>query len=36
MFFAEVLGFWILVGVGFYGWRRRTQRKEVRVPRVLP
>ncbi len=28
MFFAEVLGFWLVVGVGFFGWRRLANGKE--------
>ncbi len=36
MLFAEVLGFWLLVGMAFFGWRRLANGKEYRVPRVVP
>ena len=36
MFLVEVLGFWLLVGVAFFGWRRLANGKEYRVPRVVP
>ena len=36
MFIGEVLGFWLLVGVAFFGWRRLVNGKESRVPRVVP
>ncbi len=36
MFFAEILGFWLLVGIAFFGWRQLGKGKESRFPRVLP
>ncbi len=36
MFIGEVLGFWLIVGVAFFGWRRRQSRKESEMPHVLP
>ncbi len=36
MFLAEVLGFWLLVGVMFFGWKRLSEGKGVRVASVVP
>ncbi len=36
MLFAEVLGFWLLVGMAFFGWRRLANGKQSQAPRVLP
>ncbi len=36
MFIGEVLGFWLLVGVGFFGLRRLANGKGVRSTRVVP
>ncbi len=36
MFIGEVLGFWLMAGVAFFGWRRLRNGKEARAPRVVP
>lgn len=36
MFFAEVLGFWVLVGMAFFGWRHRANNNGFRILRALP
>ena len=36
MFVGEVLGFWLMTGVAFFGWRRLRSSKEARGPRVVP
>ncbi len=36
MLLGEVLGFWLIVGVAFFGWRRRKNSKESEMPHVLP
>lgn len=36
MFLEEILGFWLVVGVAFFGLRHLSHRKESRVLRVLP
>ena len=36
MFFAKVLGFWLLVGMALAAWRRRGKRKELQILRVAP
>lgn len=36
MFLEEVLGFWIVLGAAFYGWRRLSHPKDYRMPRVIP
>ncbi len=35
MIIGEVLGFWLVVGVAFFGWRRLKSGKESGMPRVL-
>jgi hypothetical protein len=36
MFLGEILGFWFVVGVAFFGWRRLSNSKCFRVPRAVP
>ena len=36
MFIGEVLGFWLMTGVAFFGWRRLRNSKEARVACVVP
>ena len=36
MFVAEVFGFWLLVGVAFFGWRRLGKGRQPRLSRLLP
>ena len=36
MLLIEILGFWLLVGVGFASWRRLANRKAFQVLRVAP
>jgi hypothetical protein len=36
MFLIGVLGFWLLGGVAFFGWRRLANSKGLRVLRVVP
>jgi hypothetical protein len=36
MIIGEVLGFWLVVGVAFFGWRRLKSDKESSMPHVLP
>lgn len=35
MLIGEVLGFWFLVGVAFFGVRRLAHRKDAKLPRVI-
>ena len=36
MFLVAMIGFWMVVGMAFFGWRRLVNGKELRVPHVLP
>ena len=36
MLLGEVLGFWFLVGLAFFGYRRLTNGKPSQNPRVVP
>ena len=36
MVLGEILGFWLVVGVAFFGLRHISHGKEFRVPRVVP
>lgn len=31
MLFAEIVGFWLLVGMAMAGWRRRGKRKDLQI-----
>ncbi len=36
MIIGELLGFWLIVGLAFFGWRRLKGDKESGMPHVLP
>lgn len=36
MFLAAILGFWLVAGVAFFGWRRLANGKQTQLPRVVP
>jgi hypothetical protein len=36
MFLGQILGFWLLVGLAFFGLRHLSHHKEFRAPRVIP
>lgn len=36
MFLGELLAFWLLVGLAFFGLRRLSGGEESRGPRVIP
>ncbi len=36
MIIGGILGFWLVVGVAFFGWRRLKTDRESDMPRVLP
>jgi hypothetical protein len=36
MFLVEILGFWLVVGLAFFGWRRLSNSKGFPVARAVP